>query len=435
MIAIIPPEVKTALRSVPPAVARTFPYFVFVVLGGSGVIMTWQSFREIAGIRRVMSLVKRERDIAEEKDNFIALASHYLRTPITLMEGAVSSGIATKKLTPTSTGALQTAINELKNKVDSILAEIQENKALKNIELPTQDSSHISFARSAFFWVPVLAAGTVTLLANFLLGTVGEVELGSGNLATQAIVLVAVALFFYSAIRSRYLRRNEHTYRERLLEHEEVVDKARNEFIDHATFALTQGIAAIEQHVAVLHGAEAEPYFTDGLERFKHLLEKFSLLAEIEAGVVGAVESFDIKEAVDEIVTHYHEQLTARNLSVINNVKNSSVSQRRSLFSFVFTSLIDNAIKFSNEGSTITISAAPGEHALDVSVSDYGVAIPEEKQAQLFKPFSRSTSALEFNYEGLGFSLFLDKIIMDYVGGTISVAAGSGGNTTFHVSA
>lgn len=58
---------------------------------------------------------------------------------------------------------------------------------------------------------------------------------------------------------------------------------------------------------------------------------------------------------------------------------------------------------------------------ITVEVSDNGIGISSEKLSQLFKPFSRTTSAVEFNYEGLGFSLFLDKIIMGYTGGGIDV--------------
>ena len=118
---------------------------------------------------------------------------------------------------------------------------------------------------------------------------------------------------------------------------------------------------------------------------------------------------------------------------MINNVKTTKVHQRRTLFDFVLGSLIDNAVKFSHDGGTITITSTPHESTLTVQVSDYGIGIPEEKMSQLFKPFSRSTSALEFNYEGLGFSLFLDKIIMDYVGGEISARSEDHKHTTFSV--
>jgi signal transduction histidine kinase len=103
------------------------------------------------------------------------------------------------------------------------------------------------------------------------------------------------------------------------------------------------------------------------------------------------------------------------------------------LFDFVFGSLIDNAIKFSHEGGTITIGSVPGASSLTVRISDYGVGIPESKMSQLFKPFSRGTSAMQFDYEGLGFSLFLDKIIMDYLGGKIAAESVPNQSSTFSV--
>ncbi len=430
----IPESVKEALRSVPPVVAQTFPYYIFAILGLSTAILAWQSINEIAATKRLKALIKRERDIAEEKDNFMALASHYLRTPLTVMKGALDTSRAVGELTDDLMLSLRSALTGLEDEIASILNKIDSNEALKTIAAPIDaPAEKTNFLRSAFFWAPVAISIVIILLSNFLLGVVGNVELGSFNLLVQVVIFVTVATLFYSALRTHYLKSHEHDYRQKLLGHEEAIDAARNEFIASSTMALANGLNRIDKERAILKNLKSENFFTDGYERFSHLLQKFTLLGEIQAGVVGAAEKFDISSAIDQLIQHYQPELSAKRLTIVNNIEHSDISQRRTLFDFVLGSLIDNAIKFSNEGSTITINTTPHENTLTVQIDDYGVAIPEEKMSQLFKPFSRGTSAMEFNYEGLGFSLFLDKIIMDYVGGTISARSINNDRTTFSV--
>jgi signal transduction histidine kinase len=435
LVNAIPEPVKEVLRSVPPEVARTFPYYVLGTLAGAGAVMGWQSLNEVVASRKLAALLRREREIAEEKDTFIALASHYLRTPLTLMKGALSTAVAMKETTEESLAPLSGALTSLDTKIGEILAAVEENAALTSIKPPTKEKAATNFLRSTFFWLPVVAMVVIVLLSNFLLGVVGEVDLGTFNLITQTIVFASVSIFFYSTVRSFHLRKIDHAYRKRLLEHEEIVDRARNEFIEHTAAILATELAAIKTQQTVLGQATAARFFEDGLSRFEHLLRKFGLLGEIQAGIVGAVERFDIKATIDMVVETYQPQLAEKQLTIINNVKNVKVSQRRTLFEFVLGSLIDNAVKFSHEGGTIVISSSPHEKTLTVQVVDHGIGIPEEKISTLFKPFSRGTSTMEFNYEGLGFSLFLDKIIMDYIGGSISAKSTADQGTTVTMTA
>lgn len=435
LVEMIPEEVKEALRSVPPVVARTFPYFTFLVLFSAAAIMGLQALGEVVASRKVMALIKRERDVAEEKDNFISLASHYLRTPLTIMKGALDTSLAVKDFDETTAAPVSAALGELDTQIGQVLADVESNAALKNISAPKEPEGKMNFLRSPFFWIPVVATIVIVWLSNFLLGVVGEVELGLFNLIAQAGVYVGGAMLFYSAIRMRFIRRRERAYRETLLKHEETIDRARNDFIEHSSAALSGGLIKLADQRTIFKGMRTEAFFNDGYDRFDHLLNKFNLLSQIQAGVVGATEKFDIQAAINDIVRFYQPQLDAKRLTIVNNIKPSQVNQRRSLFDFVLGSLIDNAIKFSNDGGTIIMSSDPHDTTLTVSVSDHGIGIPEAKMSQLFKPFSRGTSAMEFNYEGLGFSLFLDKIIMDYVGGDIAAESTENQQTTFTVTA
>ena len=158
--------------------------------------------------------------------------------------------------------------------------------------------------------------------------------------------------------------------------------------------------------------------------RFAEILQKFLLLSHIQTGSTAAKESLDLASVVNDILATIQPLIDEKKLTITNDIPSDiTLVQNRVLFTFVLQSLIDNAIKFNNENGTISIKANPSRKTIRVSVTDNGIGIPEDKLPQLFKPFSRAGSVMEFNYEGLGFSLFLDKIITDYMGGTIKATA------------
>jgi len=67
------------------------------------------------------------------------------------------------------------------------------------------------------------------------------------------------------------------------------------------------------------------------------------------------------------------------------------------------------------------------------TVSDTGEGIEAQDKDKMFAPFSRATDTQQLNYEGLGLSLYTDKIITDKYNGTIAVSENPGGGTIVSV--
>lgn len=427
---LVPESIKNLVKQVPPEVARSFPYYVFGVLGVIAVQMMWQTVREAIAAKRFFAILKRERFIAEEKDSFIALSSHYLRTPLTIMQSSLQTITSLEELSGETIEPLVNATKSLGAKIDTILADVESNKALKDIVAPNISEAQTKTLTSPLFWIPVVLAASTVLLSNFLLGVVGEVDLGIGNLWGQLIVFGGICAFLYVALRSRHLRHKERQNTELLIKHEQAIDTARNDFIKQSTAVLSESMQEVENHHALIAGAPSSKFFQDGYERFTRILTKFNLLSQLEAGASGsATTKFNIREAINNSLTQHQTDMDEKKLTITNTVEDYEIEQNRVLFGFVLGSIIDNAVKFSKENGDITIATIPSSHTMEVRISDTGIGVPEDKLPHLFKPFSRAGSSLQFDYEGLGFSLFLDKIIMDYLGGSIAAESTDGKGT------
>lgn len=99
----------------------------------------------------------------------------------------------------------------------------------------------------------------------------------------------------------------------------------------------------------------------------------------------------------------------------------------------VFGNLIDNAIKYSNEGGAISVSAASKGDTVEWIVEDHGIGMPSSVVSNLFQKFYRSHRSRE-TVAGTGIGLYISKAIVESHGGTISVRSEDGKGSVFVVS-
>ncbi len=81
--------------------------------------------------------------------------------------------------------------------------------------------------------------------------------------------------------------------------------------------------------------------------------------------------------------------------------------------------LLDNAIKYSDEHTTITVTITSIDDKVVVSVHNQGTSIPSSEMGQLFRPFTRLTAASMGRRQGSGLGLYITKSIIDEHGGTL----------------
>lgn len=96
----------------------------------------------------------------------------------------------------------------------------------------------------------------------------------------------------------------------------------------------------------------------------------------------------------------------------------------------VFANLVDNAIKYSNVGGIIKVSAIQAGDSIEVSVSDNGIGMPDGVVHNLFHKFYRSHRSRE-QVAGSGIGLYISKAIVESHGGTISVTSSENKGSTF----
>jgi signal transduction histidine kinase len=96
----------------------------------------------------------------------------------------------------------------------------------------------------------------------------------------------------------------------------------------------------------------------------------------------------------------------------------------------VLGNLIDNAIKYSNEGGAVQVTASASGSFVTVTVTDQGIGMPDQVIGNLFHKFYRSHRSRE-TVAGTGIGLYITKAIVESHGGTVGVKSAEGQGSTF----
>jgi len=174
----------------------------------------------------------------------------------------------------------------------------------------------------------------------------------------------------------------------------------------------------------------------DAVGRMEELVESFVQMLRFEKGAeeITALERVEIGSLIEKVIVRFGEH--ADSIVVETDGGVSPFRVRRRCLEVVLENLVSNAIKHGGERGRIAIRASlkkerrgtSNEDILVVSVEDHGVGIPEDKIAEIFKPFFRLDTGSDGN--GLGLGLALVKSVITIMGGEISVRSKPGEGTT-----
>ena len=118
--------------------------------------------------------------------------------------------------------------------------------------------------------------------------------------------------------------------------------------------------------------------------------------------------------------------------SSFTGVPKELLLDREVLHNVVFN-LVDNAIKFTDDGSVMLV-AFLRDGALTITVSDSGAGLTQKDLSQIFKQFHRGRFVHDRQHDGAGIGLFVVKRLMENVGGRVSVISdGPGKGASFTV--
>ena len=97
----------------------------------------------------------------------------------------------------------------------------------------------------------------------------------------------------------------------------------------------------------------------------------------------------------------------------------------------VLLNLLTNAVKFTPEGGSVTLSAARSlQGGLVLRVTDTGIGMPTEEIPRAFEPFTQLDNALSRRFQGSGLGLYLSRALAAAQGADLTLESAPGAGTT-----
>ena len=97
----------------------------------------------------------------------------------------------------------------------------------------------------------------------------------------------------------------------------------------------------------------------------------------------------------------------------------------------VFNILVENALRYSPGGGTVTVGARRSDDRVEVRIADQGIGIPAAERERIFRKFYRAESAARDGAAGTGLGLFIAKELVTAMGGRIWVDSTEGEGSSF----
>ncbi len=216
----------------------------------------------------------------------------------------------------------------------------------------------------------------------------------------------------------------------------------RNQFLSIASHELKTPVTLLRGYTQILNRHAEKKNDTIALrplqvidrqiERMTRLIDDLLDVSRIESGAIEfQMAPFDLVEALREVVGEVGVYSPGFELRLQDGVEDLWVLGDRQRIQQVMTNLMTNAIKYASDRREADVHVTRDGDQAVVSVTDYGIGIPQEQQAQVFERYFRGANASANNYGGLGMGLYISRYIIRRHHGSISVESEQGKGSTF----
>lgn len=171
--------------------------------------------------------------------------------------------------------------------------------------------------------------------------------------------------------------------------------------------------------------ADSVPMYLEALrssqEKLRFLTEEFIRISRLENNIIRIrKEERDIAGTIGDALAQVCPMAEEKGVRISEHLPEGlSCPHDPGWFGEALWNVLDNAVKYSQEGGRIWVEASRGELYLTIRVADEGIGIDEGEEARVFQRFYRGRRTA--SYEGLGVGLYLAREITARHGGFMEI--------------
>lgn len=171
---------------------------------------------------------------------------------------------------------------------------------------------------------------------------------------------------------------------------------------------------------------------SEEVQRLSRMTMSMLSAAKIQSGeMIITPAPFDFSEMASQIILSFEQKINAKHIDVDVDFADRLMvmGDRDHVFRAVYN-LVDNAVKFIDDGGTLRLTAYPAGAYCEFSICNTGGGIAPEEIPHIFDRFYKTDRSRSRDHAGAGLGLYIVKNIINLHGGDISVRS-DGGETEF----
>lgn len=224
------------------------------------------------------------------------------------------------------------------------------------------------------------------------------------------------------------------------------LENIRRDFVANVSHELKTPITSIKGFLETLkegaiHDPETAERFLDIIikhtERLNWIIEDLLSLSRIERDSEKGeipLEPGSLKDVMEAVVKECVPKAQSKDIELVYRcTEEITASMNRTLLEQAIVNLVDNAVKYSDPGKTVTIESLKTSSEIVIKVVDQGCGIPKEHLNRVFERFYRVDKARSRKVGGTGLGLSIVRHIVNAHGGRITVESSPGRGSVFSI--
>ena len=175
-------------------------------------------------------------------------------------------------------------------------------------------------------------------------------------------------------------------------------------------------------------------YIASESERLTEIVDQLLNVARLDAGDLQVeLGRIDVGSVVSELVETVEESgvMNGHRFEIDLPEEPLAAEADPDKVRQIFNILVENALRYSPGGGTVTVGARRSDDRVEVRVADQGIGIPAAERERIFRKFYRAESAARDGAAGTGLGLFIAKELVTAMGGRIWVESTEGEGSSF----
>ncbi len=417
-------------------VAKIITWLPLIALIVIALLYSYRARREYKTLLYLQRVISRYRGTKEAIANYSNITTHYLNTPVAIMNGAVELLASLKKLP-------DWAITHLGTILKSYSADVVKLSSLSQVAASPQTlgvsiagpiavvndvqysatNAKKSAIKQKAVWLPIAISFAALALASALFVYADVYALNTVQLMLQIFCLVLVSGLVIFSYHNKVVQLAAQAVAKQTIQAEQALIASRTKFLKQAGDVLSE-------HYNNFVLATKDFKF---IPETKTLFGGLAMLGELTKSINNTYSLTSLSsdspmqklaQEIPKVVNDLKPALDAKNIKVTTDIDtDASATLQPAELKQLIGSVVANAVQYSPDGGEIKIAAKNSGNKAVISVTDHGQGMTADKLMRLFEPFNKATSTETYDHQGLGLSLHTDKLITEKLGGKIEVAS------------